>query len=103
MRRDWDKLRRQDRARLTPIDTFQPRDSGQRFNDTATQLLRVERGTVTAGAVWQRHRHVWRCVRAAPIIAWMKGMNPKQAHQRLAAGGWKFYWTRVTNTFIGKP
>lgn len=103
MRRDWDKLRRQDRARIGPIDSFRPRDSRRRFDDTSTQLLRVERNGDTAGAVWNRRQHVWRCVRAAPVIQWMVGMNPKEARTRLAAGGWKFYWTRVTNTFIAKP
>lgn len=93
MKRDWDKLRRQDkaRARYSPISSFVPkkrklpRFRGRRPKSSAppqpkqptikqpncVRTLRVEAPTFVAGAVFKRTNCKWRCTEAAPILNWM--------------------------------
>lgn len=42
-------------------------------------LLRVETDYFVAGAVYQKIGGAWSCVHAAPILHWLKGMNPDHA------------------------
>lgn len=41
-------------------------------------LLRVSTNYFVAGAVFEKIWGAWSCTHAAPVIHWMKGMNPYQ-------------------------
>lgn len=51
------------------------------------RLLRVSTQYFTAGAVWQKISGAWSCTHAAPILHWMKGINPDQAKLALLKMG----------------
>ncbi len=56
------------------------------------RLLRVETDYFCAGAVWRKIFNVWSCYKVAPILHWMKRMNPDQAKIALLKMGAKFEW-----------
>jgi len=69
-------------SRLTPQQVLiQKQAMAQVQKQTARRslLLRVQTDYFVAGAVWEKIGGVWSCVKAAPIIKWLRGMNPNQA------------------------
>lgn len=55
-------------------------------------LLRVSCRRFVAGAVWERTADGWRCIRAAPIIAWLKGCSARTASVRLDREKLAYEW-----------
>lgn len=59
-----------------------------------TKILRVMAPHFDAGAVYVREGpgQPWRCVRAAPIIRWLVGMDPADARERLDRVRYRWEW-----------
>ena len=57
-----------------------------------TKLLRVVTEHFVAGAEWRKVYGAWSCVRAAPILRWMAGMNRDQAKVALLRMGAQWEW-----------
>lgn len=60
--------------------------------DSQELLLWVSNDYFTAGAVWKRIFGVWSCIKAAPIIKWMVGMNKDKAKLELLRKGCTYQW-----------
>src|SRR5512138_2233089 len=57
------------------------------------KLLVVWGRKFTAGAVWERRDGVWKCKRAAPIVAWMlRVKHPSVVLDWLKAKGYGWEW-----------
>lgn len=96
MRRDWDKLRRQDRARKPEfrIEKRPKRTRGSLLGvpppnqPDAVRMLFVGRDW----AEWRRFEKTkWGCWYSSLGLSWMKGMTPKQASKALRKS--KMQWT----------
>ena len=72
------------------------------FKVDAERLLRVcydapdDDFKFTAGALWKRKEGQWRCILTAPIIKWMKGMEPGAAKLELARRGCSWEWVPLS-------
>ena len=53
-------------------------------------LLIVTAPDFTAGAIWERHPTGWNCVQCAPIIKWMRDMQPQAVKNYLERKGWEY-------------
>lgn len=58
----------------------------------AMRLLRVSTEYFVAGAEWRKIGGIWSCVRAAPIIKWLVGMNADAAKLALLRMGAEWEW-----------
>lgn len=62
----------------------------------ARLLLRVTTPNWIAGAVWERGADgIWRCTRAAPILAWMVKTDARTARERLELMRYTWEWLNV--------
>jgi len=84
-------------ARLPSPSLAQPRALSikpSHLNPTLTphpvRLLRVTTDYFCAGAVWEKIGPCWSCFRTAPILKWMRGMNPDQAKLALLKMGARY-------------
>lgn len=55
-------------------------------------LLYAQNEYFTAGAIWERKDGQWSCTKTAPILNWMRGLNPLDAKFELLKRGcsWQF-------------
>lgn len=57
------------------------------------RLLRIEAPHFVAGAIYaQDDAGRWRCVLAAPIVAYLMRLSPFEARTYLERKGWKYEW-----------
>jgi hypothetical protein len=59
------------------------------------RILRVTSRHWVAGAVWENDGSGWRCVQAAPIIAWMMQCSADEARDRLTLTRYEWEWIKT--------
>lgn len=57
-------------------------------------LLRVSTEYFVAGSIWQKIGGIWSCLKAAPILRWMVGMNRDRAKLALLKMDAQYEWIR---------
>ena len=68
------------------------------MNDPQLKLLRVTTSHFVAGAVFEKKPlGMWKCVKAAPILGWMKGHDDHVGVAKFLKGpgkknGWRYEW-----------
>jgi hypothetical protein len=62
---------------------------------TISRLLHVSNEYFTCAAVWERKDGFWRCIQAAPIIAWMKRTPIDRISIELLKRGCRWTWSPV--------
>lgn len=80
--------KKEDRLRIDAIKV----PNGAPLPVNIERLLWVSNEFFTAGAVWKRISGAWSCVKAAPILRWMVGMNCNQAKLELLRKGCHYEW-----------
>lgn len=63
--------------------------------NTVYKLLVVDAPHYYAAAEWKKDKSGWSCTRAAPVLAWMIGMKPQKAKEKMDKLGYKRFWTEV--------
>jgi len=87
-RRHWLAEQRQEDEALRQLNAAHP----IRRKPTITKLLQASNEYFTAGAVLQRTDGFWRCIQAAPIIAWMRRTPVDRIPIELLKRGCRWQW-----------
>lgn len=69
-----------------------PTSSKPKYLKSRPLLLRCSNEYFCAGAIWVRREGHWVCDKAAPILAWMIGLQPSEAKFGLLKRGCSWSW-----------
>lgn len=89
------KSRRRARYLRIPTGPYAPLPKLEFLPDTQ-RLMQCQNEFFTAGAIWCRIQGQWSCIKAAPIIRWMEGMDRQAAKHELLKRGCSWEWVAPT-------